>query len=154
MSTEDLSELVSQIKRLATRYRETTGRPLGVTGEIAELEAAQLLGLELAPPRQCGYDAIKQFQGKIRRYQIKSRAIGAGASKSQRVGSILLFDHEWDSVLLVLLDSDFNPTAIYEADRAALWQVLSAPGSKARNDRGQLGVSKFKAVSMQVWPKA
>lgn len=61
---------------------------------------------------------------------------------------------EWDVVRLVLLDEAFEATAIYEADRPAVTAALSAPGSKARNERGSLGVSKFKAISQQIWPTA
>ena len=35
-------------KQLARRYHELTGKPLGVTGEVAEYEAHRLLGVELA----------------------------------------------------------------------------------------------------------
>jgi hypothetical protein len=33
-------------KKLATRYRALTGKPLGVTGQVAEFEAAGLLGVK------------------------------------------------------------------------------------------------------------
>jgi hypothetical protein len=36
---DDLLEILADAKRLAKRYREATGRPLGVTGEVAEYEA-------------------------------------------------------------------------------------------------------------------
>jgi hypothetical protein len=52
-----LVELLGDVKHLAREYRELTGRLLGVTGEVAEYEAARLLGVELAPVRQAGYDA-------------------------------------------------------------------------------------------------
>lgn len=47
-----ISELVAQAKRLAVRYRQLTGKPLGITGEIAECEAAAILGIcmQLAQP--------------------------------------------------------------------------------------------------------
>ena len=41
----------------------------------------------------------------------------------------------------------------YEADRLVLKQALKKPGSKARNDRGALAVSKFKSISKLVWSK-
>ena len=58
-SLEDLRELKAEAKALAARYYQLTGKPLGITGEIAELEAAELLGLSLADARQAGYDAIR-----------------------------------------------------------------------------------------------
>ena len=44
-----LRELIGEVKVLAREYYLLTGRPLGVTGEIAEYEAARILGLKLAP---------------------------------------------------------------------------------------------------------
>jgi hypothetical protein len=52
----------------------------------------------------------------------------------------------------VLLNDQFRPLEIYEAERAAIEEALRAPGSKARNERGALAVSKFKSISRKVWP--
>lgn len=48
----------------------------------------------------------------------------------QRVGSIDI-EKEWDAALLVLLNEEFDATAIYEADRAAIIAAVTALGSKA-----------------------
>ena len=40
-----LKQLLAQAKDLAVHYYHLTGKPLGVTGEVAEFEAAQKLGL-------------------------------------------------------------------------------------------------------------
>lgn len=42
-------DILSEAKKLAQEYRALTGKPLGVTGEVAEYEAARILGLELTP---------------------------------------------------------------------------------------------------------
>jgi hypothetical protein len=146
-----LFELLGEVKRLAREYRELIGRPLGVTGEIAEYEAVRLLGLEIAGVRQAGYDAIRMTANAQQRLQIKGRCILPGSKPGQRVGGIKL-DREWDAVLLVLLDERFDATAIYEADRAVVEAALLAPGSKARNDRGALAVSQFKSIGRSIWP--
>ena len=39
-------------------------------------------------------------------------------------------------MLAVLLDEDFDATAIYEATRADVIAALTTPGSKARTERG------------------
>jgi hypothetical protein len=52
---------------------------------------------------------------------------------------------------LVLLDENFEAKEIYEADRAALFKALSEPGSKARNERGQLGITKFMTIGKPRW---
>ena len=117
---------------------------------MAEYEAARLLGVELTPARQAGYDAIEQRSGQAWRLQIKGRVMLPGAKPGQRVGRIDI-TKDWDSALLVLLDQDFEAVAIYEADRTAIAAALAAPGSRARNERGALGVNKFRAIATLRW---
>jgi hypothetical protein len=145
----EVGKLINRVKIIAKEYRELTGRPLGITGEVAEYEAAKLLNLKLSNVRQAGYDAERPDGKKI---QIKSRVLFEHSKPGQRIGSIK-FDHEWDSVVLVLLDKDFKPYEIYEAPRAQLEAALTAPGSKARNERGALAVSKFKSLAELVWSR-
>lgn len=118
---------------------------------MAEYEAARLLGLELSDVRQPGYDALKRSGSAIVRYQVKGRCILDSSKPGQRIGSIK-FDHDWDAVLLVLLNQSLEATAIYEAAREPVRQALVAPGSRSRNERGALSVSKFKAIGRKVWP--
>jgi hypothetical protein len=58
------------------------------------------------------------------------------------------------AVLLVLLTADFETIAIFRAERQAVRDALTKPGSKARNQRGQLSISKFKAIGNRVWSSA
>jgi hypothetical protein len=143
-------QLLGQAKALAKAYRDLTGRPLGCTGEIAEYEAARLLELELAPVRQAGYDAIRRTPAGEQRIQIKGRCL-LTKSKSGRTGRIDC-SKNWDAVFLVLLDQNFDATAIYEASRDAVVEALTRPGSKARNERESLGVAQFKAIGRRIWP--
>ena len=148
---ERVKDLLGNVKELAREYYTLTGRPLGVTAEIAEYEAVLLLGLELAPVRQPEYDAIRETASGRTLLQIKGRRIPAGANSGQRVGRIDL-EGEWDAVLLVLLDETFEATAIYEAGRPAITSAIQTPGSRARN-RGQLGVGLFKALGEVAWSR-
>ena len=148
----DIADVLADAKALARKYRKLTGKPLGITGEVAEFSAAQILGLELAAARQSGYDAIRNESGKITKIQIKGRCIPANAKPGQRLGSIQL-DKEWDTVLLVLMDEDLEVLSMYEAERLKIEEALLAPGSKARNERGALAVSKFKAIGHEVWKR-
>jgi len=143
---------LANAKSLARKYRKLTGKPLGITGEVAEFSAAQILGLELAKARQPGYDAIRKQNGKVTKIQIKGRCISANAKPGQRLGNIRL-DKEWDTVLLVLMDEDLEVLSMYEAERPEIARALLAPGSKARNERGALTVSKFKAIGHEVWKR-
>ena len=153
VETEALGLLVRFAKRLAKRYRKLTGKPLGITGEVGEYEAARLLGLKLSTARQSGFDATRGRGQSKTRIQIKTRCVRTGSKPSQRIGGIKL-DHDWDSVVLVLLDENFEPMEIYEADRQAIEKALKKPGSKARNEKGALGVAKFKSIGKPVWSKA
>lgn len=145
-------EILGEAKKLGREYYALTGKPLGITGEVAEYEAARILGIELSPARQAGYDAIERKGGGIRYLQIKGRCILPNCKPSQRLGSIDV-TKTWDAVLVVLLDEKFDATHIYEAERAAVLKSLSEPGSKSRNERGQLGVSKFKAIGVLRWKR-
>ena len=146
---QQIGNVLERAKAAAIDYYRLTGKPLGITGEIGEYYAANHLNLELADARTAGYDATDQAG---RRIQIKARSIAAKDMRpGQRVGSIRL-DHDWDAVVLVIMDELFEPQIMYEAERGAIEEALTRPGSKARNERGALAVSKFKSIGKQVWP--
>lgn len=149
---DQMDYLIPQIKKLAIEYYEITGKPLGVTGEIGEFEAAQKLDLLLVEARTAGYDAIRKTNGIEEKIQIKSRRILPNSKPGQRIGSIK-FNYDWDIVMLVLLDEFFDPVEIHEATRDAVMVELNKPGSKARNERGALGVWKFKHIAELVWSR-
>lgn len=153
MTIDSVFEILAEAKRLAQKYRVLTGKPLGITGEVAEYEAARILGVALTPARQAGYDATETRKGKLFRLQIKGRCILEGSNPGQRIGSIDI-KKEFDAVLLVLLDGNLDATAIYEAPREAVIAALTKPGSKSRNERGALGISKFKSISHIRWQRA
>jgi hypothetical protein len=142
--------ILREAKLLAREYYQLTAKPLGITGEVAEYEAARILGVELTAARQAGYDAVEQRDGAIWRLQIKGRCILPGAKRGQRLGRIDVLK-EWDAVLLVLLDEHFDATAIYEAGREDVLAALQQPGSRARNERGALGISKFRSIAWERW---
>ncbi len=146
-----VAAIMKTVKQLAVKYYQETGKPLGVTGEVAEWEAARILGLKLCKARQDGYDAIRISGQGPKRVSIKGKRILEVSKPGQRMGRIQL-KYEWDSVILVLLDEKFNPKAIYEAERPLIKRELSRPGSKARNIRGALSVSKFKSIAKLLWP--
>jgi len=150
MDDERVLAILRDAKSLAREYYRLTGKPLGITGEVAEYEAARLLGVELTAARQAGYDATEHRNNVTRRLQIKGRCLLPNCKPGQRLGSIDI-NKEWDAVLLVLLDEDFEATAIYEADRPAVIHALAVPGSKARNERGALSVSKFRSIARERW---
>ena len=144
-------DIVADVKRLAAEFYEATGRPLGVTGEVAEYEAMEKLGLDPVPPRTAGYDALRRVGDRLERIQIKGRRV-TDMRRSQRVPSIDI-RKEFDSVVLVLLDEHFEPIEMWEARKAEIRRRLMKPGSKSRNERGALAVSQFKSIAAKVWPR-
>lgn len=147
---DQIISLLAQAKQIAQQYYRLTGKPLGITGEVAEYEAARILGVVLTRVRQAGYDAMEIVKGRKRTLQIKGRCLPKGCTPGQSLGSIQP-EKEWDAVLMVLLDADFNATEIWEADRAPILAALSVPGSRARNERGALTVAKFKSLGKLRW---
>jgi hypothetical protein len=110
-------KLIAQARQLAAEYRRTMGKPLpGISNEIAEHDAVKLLGLEpLAEGLEGGFDAIDPGRGN-KRIQIKSRTLFDESKSGQRIGQMKL-EKEWDSVVLVLMDEDYEPYEMYEAER-------------------------------------
>ena len=141
-----LVELLGEVKKLAQEYYRLTGKPLGVTGEIAEFEAARLLGIQLCRARQAGYDAIRVGPDGGVRLSIKSACFPASLEAKWRIGTISL-EKEWDATLMVLLTPDFEPREIWEADREAVMKLFENAG------RTDPGVKKFKSVATMVWPR-
>lgn len=142
-----LQVVIAAVTQLAMRYREITGKPLGITGEVGEYHAARLLGWQLTEAGQAGFDALAPDG---RRIQIKTRCILPSSGPGQRVGGIKL-SHDWDTVALMLMDQSFAPQAILEPRRSDIERELTKPGSKSRNNRGALAVTKFKSIATVVW---
>lgn len=149
--TQRVREILKTVRPLAAEYYRLTNKPLGVTGEVAEYVAAELLGLALAPARTAGYDAVRQTPHGEQRIQIKGRAFGEASKRSQRLGTIKR-GADCDTVLLVLLDNrTLAPVEMWEAPYPAVVACLDRPGSKSR-ERGALGVSEFKKLGERIWP--
>ncbi len=151
--TRSEHEILSDVKKLAIEYYDLTGKPLGVTGEIAEVEAADKLGLDLAEVRTEGYDAIRRHGKRRTRIQIKGRRILDGKPLYQGRVSKIDLTKPFDTVALVLLDQRYDTVEIWEAPRAKVEARIRAPGSKARNERGSLGISQFKSIAERVWAR-
>jgi hypothetical protein len=145
-------KLIAQARQLAAEYRRTMGKPLpGVSNEIAEHDAIRLLRLQpKASAQEGGYHAIDPSRGN-KRLQIKSRAIFDEAKSGQRIGQLNM-EAAWDSVLLVLMDEDYEPYEMYEAERADI-EAFSAKSSKGRSKRGALSVARFKIIGRLAWTR-
>lgn len=154
MTVYAVDKLIAEARRLAAEYRRATGKPLpGISAEIAENDAARLLDLELVKDETLGHDAVGRSgerQGK--RIQIKSRTIFDETKGGHRIGQ-LKTGQAWDSVLLVLMDEEYEPFEIYEAERDELLEAVAEAESSKRAKRGLLSVAKFKAIGRLVWTR-
>ena len=150
MSIYSIDKLIAETRRLAAEFRRSTGQTLPVSGEIARYDAARLLGLTLCDERTGGVDAIGTGQREGQRIQIKSRIITSEKKSGARIGQ-LNTNGEWDTVMLVIMDSNYEPCGIYEAEREELQEALSEHST--RSSRGALSVSKFKIISWLAWTR-
>lgn len=124
LNKDRVREILATIKPLAAEYYRLTGKPLGVTGEVAEYVAAEVLGLDLAPARMAGYDATRtRPDGTVERIQIKGRATGATSKAIQRLGT-LKRDAACD-VALFVLTGIFIATFFMRLSSPCLWLAIS-----------------------------
>lgn len=151
MSVFAVDKLISEARRIAADYRKLTGKTLGgVSGEIAENDAARLLDLELVKDQSAGYNAIGKGKREGKKIQIKGRAIFEESKSGQRIGQLKL-NQEWDSVVLVLMNENFEPVEIYESVREDILASMDETSESKRNKRGAMSVARFKHLSKLVW---
>ncbi len=153
MGVYSKEKLIAEARRLAAEFRRTTGKPLpGVSGEIAEHDAAELLNLELCDDRTAGYDAVGRGSRDGKRIQIKARVIFDEEKSGQRVGQLKL-EKEWDSVVLVIMDENYQTVEIYEAERDDILDSMDDTARSNRKKRGAMSVARFKIISRLVWDR-
>ncbi len=151
MTVYAADKLIAQARILAAEYRRTMGKPLpGISNEIAEHDAVKLLKLQPQTTGESGYDAVDPAR-KGKRIQIKSRTVFDESKSGQRVGQMKL-DKEWDSVLLVLMDENYEPYEIYEAEREDILEFI-ADSSSSRAKRGAMSVARFKIIGRLAWTR-
>ncbi len=143
---------MSEARRLAAEYRRATGKSLGISAEIAKHDACRLLDLEPSEDAVAGCDAVGRGGREGQRIQIKGRAIFDESKSGQRIGQLKI-DQEWDSVVLVLMDAEFEPVEIYEAERDTVIEALGSDRDSKRSKRGAMSVAKFKAIGRLVWTR-
>lgn len=150
VSLEEIEKIIGKVCPFVLKHQKEAGKPAGVTGEIAELEAARILGLKICCPRQAGYDALRvQDEKVVARIVIKSKCLTDSGELDGGLGEIDL-DKEWDSVLFVVLDEKLEAFAIYEAQRKDIKLAVTRFG----NERGALSAQQFKSISALIWSRA
>lgn len=153
MAIYSVDKLIAEARRLGAEFRRTTGKPLpGVSGEIAEYDAARLLDLEICKQKPGGYDAVGRGAREGWRVQIKGRVIFDEDKSGQRVGQLKL-DQDWDSVVLVIMDENYETSEIHEAGREDVENAMDEAAGSARKKRGAMTVARFKIISRLVWTR-
>lgn len=151
-NAHSMDVLMQQARQLAANYRRTTGKTLaGVSGEISVYDATRLLHLAPAP-NQVGYEAIgTEKSGDLQgdRVQIKGRTIFSDSKGVPRIGQLKM-EQNWDSVVLVLLNDDYEPFEIYEIDRETLTDNVVDKDSK-KSKKGAMTVARFKKIATLAW---
>ncbi len=151
MSIYAADKLISQARQLAAEYRRTMGKPLpGISNEIALHDAIRLLQLEPVEASVGGYDAVDPARDNLR-IQIKSRTIFDESKSGQRIGQIKV-DQPWDAMVLVLMDEEYEPYEIYQAEREELLEYIEK-SSSSRARRGALSIARFKIIGRLAWTR-
>ena len=153
MGVYKLDKLMDETRRLAAEYRRSTGSTLPVSAELAKFDAISLLGLRALEEPESGVDALRDTELGVERVQIKGRVIFDAKKTGQRVGQLNI-DADWDVVLLVMMNEDYQCTAIYSISKPQLLRVLAEQQDGKSNSRGALSVKKFQAIAEQVWPSS
>jgi len=143
--TFDVSLLMEQTRFVAADYRNTTGQALPVTAELARFDAIDKLNL-LKTPKGFPYDAV-DAEDQANRYLIKGRVIFKGGKARQKLGQVSL-DAEWDCLLMVIYDAEYQPVEIYQINRKIIESELA---NSPKDKRGSMTVAKYKAIGKLVW---
>ncbi len=140
-----LEKLMEQTRKLAAEYRDKTGQTLPVSSELAHFDVQTIFHLNPPEVVEQGIDFVggKDFEGK--RIHIKSRVIFDEARSNHRLGQ---FNQKanWNYVILVIYDAEYQVHEIFGIDRAILLEAIDSG-----NKRGAVSVNKFKAIGECLW---
>lgn len=150
MDLYSIDKLMHETRQLAARYRQATGSTLPVTGEIARFDAAKSLDLQLLDNLNSSYDAVgKSGALADQKLVIKGRAIFDTSKSTPRIGQ-LNPAQEWDGVLLVLFDDEYQPIEIFYASKQVIQDALNDRESN-RKKRGAMSIAQFKIIGERIW---
>ena len=151
MELYSIDKLMHETRQLAAKYRQTTGSTLPVTGEIARYDAAKALNLTLIDDPGSPIDAIgREGERENKRILIKGRAIFEQTRASPRIGQISP-DQNWDLVVLVLFNDEYQPEEIYEASHDDIVAAIEVKKESSRKKRGAMSIAQFKIIGELVW---
>lgn len=147
MSVYAVDQLMTQTRKLAADYYRTMNQSLPVSAELAKYDACRLLNLKECEDVVKGVDALDEKGGA---YQVKSRVIFQEGRSGYRIGQLNM-DGDWQHVVLVLFNPDYEPFEIYVASRDAILEAESGKANPKREKRGAMSVAKFKNIGQLLW---
>jgi len=150
-SADGLERLMEAVRALGAAYRQRTGRPLGVNGELGEYLASRHLGLTLLEERVPGVDATRTTaNGEVQPVLIRTCALDMAAMGGQRIG-IVPGNEETTHLVLVLLDEkSLRLEAIWQAPYGEVYQQQLTGGNSRR-----VHLTRFLALpgAERLWPQ-
>jgi len=146
VSVYSVDKLIEEARRIAREYREATGKTLPLTGEIAINDAIRLLNLDPASDDAVGYDALMTYKGQTIKNQIKGRVVFNEKRGGYRLGQLKI-EQEWDSILLVVMNANFETEEIYMAIRDDIKEAINESNSR----KGSISLARFKIIGELLW---
>lgn len=150
MSIYSVDKLMSEARKIAADYRRATGKSLGIGNEIAKNDACNYLDLEPINDNTSSFDAIGKGDRDGLKVLIKGRAIFDQRKSGARIGQLKI-DQEWDILVLVLMNKDFEAYEIYEISRDEVIEEIDKAAESKRSKRGAMSIARFKIISHLVW---
>lgn len=149
---DGMDRMMEAVRAVGAAYRQRTGRPLGVTGELGEYLAARQLGLTLLQERLPGVDATRiNATGEMDRVLIRTRALPMSAMEGRRIGTLPESDEATHLVLVLLDEESLRLEAIWQAPYAEVFNQQLTRG----NSRG-MHLTRFLTLSgaERLWTRA
>ncbi len=143
---------MSEARKIAADYRRATGKSLGIGNEIAKNDACNYLNLQPINDNFSSFDALGKGQREGLKVLIKGRAIFDQKKSGARIGQLKV-EQQWDLLVLVLMNEDFDAYEIYEISRAQVIAEVESAAQSNRSKRGAMSISRFKKISHLVWSK-
>lgn len=147
LSAFSVDKLMEETRRLARAFKHNTEKALPISNELGRFDAQKILQLQNPQQPEKGVDFIGTGELAGQKIQVKSRVVFNPGKSGLRVGKINE-EGEWDTLLLIMYDDDYNPDEIFVAQKHAL---LTALKDKKPNKRGALSVAHFKVLGECIW---
>jgi hypothetical protein len=133
-------QLITDIINLSLEYKKRFGKSLGITGEVGEYKASQLLKLKRVPGNiNKGFDAI---DSKGKKVQIKTRIF---SRNNERTSAFTNFG--FDYAILVLLSDKYEIIEIHKAHCKYIQKKIDSQSYK----RPALTIGDFKKLSKLIY---